>query len=336
MCPPQKRKRPPRNRAPERSESAFALEFTRGFAGYTLEILPHERRIGEMEFDGNLLDAQIRIAEQVLDFQYHDTVYPLMDGFSGEVADDAGEVFRRQIHPVGIEFDASFGTEILGEQFHKPLEILGTAVLDAERRLRRRILRYRFADTIDDRTQDMPDYQVGERRYGTFAELFVEIGERFGYSCDMIVGNTQRYIVVDGRQHRCDELDVDILLRHEIAVESQNIEFAIAARMKFEYRCGRYEHHVLFEPVFGEPRRERHLAARAYHGEKSIDAARVFQLLLHDVVGKVHVGDDSPAALDKFDTAEFALHIIDMISKKLIIYHKRHIFCKYSMNLGTL
>lgn len=289
-----------------------------------------------MQFDGDLLDAQVRVAQQVLDFQHDDAVDPLVDGFSREIAYDARQMFRRQIHLLRIEFDAAFGAEILRQQFHQPLEIFGTAILDAEHRFRGNGTRHGFADTIDYRAQYMPDYQVAERRFRTLAELVVELGERLGYPCDMIVGDAQRYVVVDGREHRCDELEIDILLRHEIAVESHDVEFAIAARMEFENRRRRHEHHVLFEPVFGQTRRERDLAASAYHGKKGVDAARIFQLLGNDVVGEVHVRHDRPAAFDKFDTVELTLYIIDMILKKLIISHKRHIFRKYSINFGTL
>ncbi len=38
-----------------------------------------------------------------------------MDGFSGEIADDAGQMLRSKIHLVGVKFDTAFGAEILAQ-----------------------------------------------------------------------------------------------------------------------------------------------------------------------------------------------------------------------------
>ena len=53
-----------------------------------------------------------------------------MHGLAGKVADNTREMLGGDIHLLGIELYIALFTIVLGEQIHKFLEILGTALLD--------------------------------------------------------------------------------------------------------------------------------------------------------------------------------------------------------------
>lgn len=157
-----------------------------------------------------------------------------------------------QIHLVGIKFDAAFGTEILRQQLHHTPEILDTAVFHSECRngLFRLIGSHNLANTIHHRAEYMADNQIRERRFLTIGELFVEAVECRFQTLDVRLLYRESHSAFERRQDGSEQLEVELPFDDEIAVECQNIEFAIVAFVKLEYAGRRHEHRIFCQFVF--------------------------------------------------------------------------------------
>ena len=83
-----------------------------------LEILPEKRLRREIQMVGDLLDAHPRIFQQRLRFQNHRLVDPSRRRLPAHLLDHRRQVFRRDIHLLGIEAHVPLPFVVLLKQRH--------------------------------------------------------------------------------------------------------------------------------------------------------------------------------------------------------------------------
>lgn len=81
-----------------------------------LEELHKSRGGGEVKLVGNLQHGEVSGAQQHSSFNEQSFVYPVQDGSPRDALDGRGEVFGREVQPVGIVLHGVLLTEVQGQQ----------------------------------------------------------------------------------------------------------------------------------------------------------------------------------------------------------------------------
>ena len=109
-----------------------------------LEVFEEKRRIGEVQFIGDFLDAQITVFQHLLGFKDDVLVNPLRGGETAGLFHNLRKILRRDAKLIGLEPHPALCAVVLGNQFQELLE--KQLVSCGERLLPVALFHYPFVD----------------------------------------------------------------------------------------------------------------------------------------------------------------------------------------------